>query len=255
MPLDRPYVCLSTAATVDGYIDDTGDRTLVISNVTDLRRADGLRASCDAVMIGAGTLRRDNPSLLVRSPELVAARVAAGLSEQPAKVVLTASGQVDVNGRFFTEGDNVKLVYCPSDKEQLVAAKIGAAARSFGAGNPLDLQYVLGSLRRQGVERLLVEGGGHLQTQLLVNGLVDEIQLAIAPFFLGNPAAPRFARAGTYPQNSLRPMRLAEVLQIDDMAVLRYVILSPGHPDSGEARGRRGDIQAATSLQPPPVTQ
>src|SRR5438552_176240 len=67
-PGQRPYVVLSCAMSVDGYLDDATDRRLILSNEADLDRVDGVRADSDAILVGANTIRRDNPRLLVRSP-------------------------------------------------------------------------------------------------------------------------------------------------------------------------------------------
>jgi 5-amino-6-(5-phosphoribosylamino)uracil reductase len=64
---NRPYVLLSCAASIDGYIDDTSETRLLLSNDTDFDRVDDVRASCDAILVGATTIRKDNPRLLVRS--------------------------------------------------------------------------------------------------------------------------------------------------------------------------------------------
>ncbi|WP_198932387.1 dihydrofolate reductase family protein, partial [Pseudonocardia sp. Ae717_Ps2] len=61
----RPYVLLSVAMSIDGYIDDASDERLLLSNSADFDRVDEVRAQSDAIMIGAGTLRADNPRLLV----------------------------------------------------------------------------------------------------------------------------------------------------------------------------------------------
>ena len=62
----RPYVLLSCATSIDGYIDDASEQRLLLSNDEDLDRVDAVRASCDAILVGAGTVRRDDPRLLVR---------------------------------------------------------------------------------------------------------------------------------------------------------------------------------------------
>ncbi|MGH3926297.1 MAG: RibD family protein, partial [Pseudonocardiaceae bacterium] len=87
------------------------------------------------------------------------------------------------------------------------------------AGEPLDVQTVLADLADRKIERLLVEGGSAVHTQFLVAGVVDEIHLVIAPFFVGNPSAPRFVGPGLFPQNR---MVLVETRQIGDIVLLRY---------------------------------
>ncbi len=87
-----PYVLLSAAVSLDGYLDDTGPERLLLSSPADFDRVDEVRASVDAILVGAGTLRADNPRLLVNSPERRAARVADGRPEYPLKVTVSGSG-------------------------------------------------------------------------------------------------------------------------------------------------------------------
>ncbi|HEY6480655.1 MAG TPA: dihydrofolate reductase family protein, partial [Streptosporangiaceae bacterium] len=98
----RPYVLLSAAVSADGYIDDAAPDRLVLSDADDLDRVDEVRAGVDAILVGAGTIRADNPRLLVRSAARRAARTAAGRPASPARVTLTSRGGLDPAARFFT---------------------------------------------------------------------------------------------------------------------------------------------------------
>ncbi|MGV2387125.1 MAG UNVERIFIED_CONTAM: dihydrofolate reductase family protein, partial [Thermobifida fusca] len=89
---ERPRVILSCAMSVDGYIDDASPERLRLSTEADFDEVDELRASCDAILVGAGTIRADNPRLLVRSPERQQRRLAAGHPAHLRKVVLSTSG-------------------------------------------------------------------------------------------------------------------------------------------------------------------
>ena len=80
----RPYVVLSCAMSLDGCLDGTGEDRLVLSGEADLDRVDAERAAADAILVGAGTIRRDDPRLLVRSARRQAERSARGLPRQPA---------------------------------------------------------------------------------------------------------------------------------------------------------------------------
>lgn len=218
----RPHVLLSVAVSVDGYIDDLSAERLVLSNGADLDRVDGERAAVDAILVGATTIRRDDPRLLVRSPDRVAHRVAAGRPPQPLKVTISSRGELDPAARFFTTGAAGKIVYLPSGVAAPEAVR--AAATVVGAGAPLDPRRVLADLRGRGVERLMVEGGTAMHTLFLTAGLVDEIQLVVAPFFVGDPAAPRFVGPGAFPHDARHRMRLAEVSRIQDAVLLRYLL-------------------------------
>jgi 5-amino-6-(5-phosphoribosylamino)uracil reductase len=85
---DRPYVVLSAAASVDGYIDDISNQRLLLSNDEDFDRVDEVRAGVDAILVGANTIRQDNPRLLVRSTARRDRRLADGLSASPVKVTV-----------------------------------------------------------------------------------------------------------------------------------------------------------------------
>src|SRR5215469_4293368 len=88
------------------------------------------------------------------------------------------------------------------------------------SGEPLDLAGVLADLHDRGVRRLLVEGGVTINTAFLAGGLVDELQLVVAPLFVGDDGAPPFVRAGAPP----RRMTLAETRPIGDVVLLRYLL-------------------------------
>ncbi|HXM58448.1 MAG TPA: dihydrofolate reductase family protein, partial [Candidatus Dormibacteraeota bacterium] len=188
--MPRPYVVLSCAISVDGRIDRPGEQPLQLSNEADLDRVDGERARADAILVGAGTLRRDDSRLLVRSRDRQAERVAQGRPANPRKVTITESGDLDPSLRFFTAGDAERLVYAPAPAGQRLRGAV--AAEVVDAGEPLDLGAVLDDLGERGVGRLLVEGGSTIHTAFLARGLADELQLAVAPFLVGHPRAPRF---------------------------------------------------------------
>ncbi|MFD0883995.1 RibD family protein [Streptosporangium algeriense] len=90
------------------------------------------------------------------------------------------------------------------------------------AGDPLDLRAVLTDLAERGVERLMVEGGGTVHTRFLAAGLVDELHVVTAPFFVGDPAAPRFVNPASFPYDARNRMRLLEVRPMGDVVLARY---------------------------------
>ena len=108
---DRPYTLLSCAVSIDGYLDDASPDRLILSGPEDLDEVDALRAAADAILVGAGTIRADNPRLLVRDPARIAAREAAGKPPHPLRVTMTATGDLDPAARFFA-GPGTALVYC-----------------------------------------------------------------------------------------------------------------------------------------------
>ena len=100
---------LSAAMSVDGYLDDAGPTRLLLSSAEDFDQVDEVRAGVDAILVGAGTVRADNPRLLVRSERRRRERERRGLPGNPAKVTLSGSGNLDPAAAFFTEGDVERL--------------------------------------------------------------------------------------------------------------------------------------------------
>lgn len=191
------YVLLSCAISLDGYLDDTSGERLVLSNAADFDRVDAERAKVDAILVGAATVRNDNPRLSVRSPARRAARKAAGKPATPLKVVLS-SREVPADAAFRADGDSLV---------------------THGT-----VEEILGRLAARGVERLMVEGGGRVLTEFLASGVVDELQLVIAPFFVGDSAAPRFVHDGRFPWHKDHRATLAAVEPIGNVVLHRYLL-------------------------------
>lgn len=229
-----PYVTLSCAMSIDGYLDGVGPRRLAMSNAADFDRVDEVRANSDAIMVGAATVRRDNPRLLVRDETRRKRRIADGRGDSPAKITVTASGDLPSDAAFFTAGDAPRLVYCPRPRESRVRSRLGDRAAVVGLGNRVTMADILDDLAgRRGVRQLMVEGGGAVLTQFLAADLVDELQLVVAPFFVGEAGAPRLIGPGRFPWTASRRARLVSTQQIGDVVLLRYALSDRcGAPDT-----------------------
>ncbi len=248
----RPYVLLSCATSADGYLDDASPARLILSGPADLDRVDEVRAGCDAILAGAGTIRADDPRLLIRDPRRRARRAARGLPEHPARVTLTATGDLDPAARFFAPGA-LRLVYCATRALPAARARLGDRAVLIDAGDPLSLGAVLSDLAERSVARLLVEGGAQVLAEFLTRDLADELHLAVAPFFVAQPGAPRLDLASARsavrsaappasltpptsptlplsPNSPKKPMTLAEVRRLGDVVLHRY-LTGPGDAD------------------------
>ncbi|GAA3242813.1 hypothetical protein GCM10017691_47190 [Pseudonocardia petroleophila] len=191
----RPYVVASVAVSLDGRIDDAGPDRLVLSGPEDLDRVDEVRAGVDAILVGAGTVRADDPRLLVRSAARRAARAARGVPETPLRVVLSTGGPLDPGARVFSGPPTLVLT--------LGDGGVPAALDELGA---------------RGVGRLLVEGGSTVHTAFLAADLVDELHVAVAPILVGG--GPPFVHGGAFPPAR---WRLAGVDTVGDVAVLRLL--------------------------------
>jgi 5-amino-6-(5-phosphoribosylamino)uracil reductase len=220
----RPYTVLSCCVSLDGCLDDASERRLVLSNDADLDRVDAVRACCDAIMVGAGTVRADDPRLLVRDASRREGRTSRGLAASPVKVTVTECGKLDPGAQFFTAGEGPKLVYCTSAGATDARAAVGERGCVVDAGATVTMRHVTEDLHRRGVRRLLVEGGASVLTQFLEEGVADELQLAVAPLLVGDPQAPRLLGPSATGLPSGDRARLAGVRRVGDVVVLRYAL-------------------------------
>ena len=201
------------AMSLDGCIDDASDRRLVLSSPEDLAAVHELRARSHAILVGAGTVRKDDPALTVRGIE--------GAS-QPAKITVTQSGSLDPSRRFFTDGTGPKLVYCSSTSQGVLEAKLSSVAEVVALAPGFGIAEVLQEAAGRGFHRILIEGGSQILRQCFAAGLVDCLRLAVAPHIVGDPAAPRFLAPGTYRQDRRNTLRLQSVERLGETAVLTY---------------------------------
>ncbi len=191
-------VIASVAVSLDGYLDDASARRLALSSPEDWAEVYRLRASCDAILAGAETLRRDNPSLRAK-----------GYNEDPLRVTVSRRGDLDPSLRFFT-GPGRPLVFVePGGGTNLHAvADVVEAARITPA-------VIAAELERRGVRTLMVEGGARTLRMFFEAEAVDELRMAVAPFFVDDPRAPRLSGTGR--------MKLGSVEKLGDMAVMHLL--------------------------------
>jgi 5-amino-6-(5-phosphoribosylamino)uracil reductase len=226
----RPYIIVSCAVSVDGCLDDASPARLILSGPQDLDEVDELRAAADAILVGAGTIRADDPRLLVRDPARVARRERDGRPPHPLRVTLTATGELDPAARFFA-GPGTPVVYATARAARAARANLGERAVVIDAGAELTVGAVLEDLyTERTVGTLLIEGGAGILREALAGNLADELRLAIAPFFVGDEAAPRFALPASYPHDYAHPMTLLSVRRVGTVAVHHYRLSSRQAP-------------------------
>jgi 5-amino-6-(5-phosphoribosylamino)uracil reductase len=222
---ERPYTLLSCCVSIDGYIGNAASR-LLLSNDADFDRVDAVRASCDAILVGAETVRIDNPRLLVRSESRREQRAARGLPESPTKVTVTRRAELDARADFFNVGESEKIVYCASPRVADARDRLGRVATVVDGGDRIEMRALSADLGSRGIDRLMVEGGGTVHTQFLTDDIVDELQLTVAPVFVGDSDATRFVRDGMFPWNTARRAELVDVQKLGDVVLLRYALSS-----------------------------
>ena len=183
---DRPYIYTNMVMSADGkvVIEDT-ERGL--GSAVDQRLMRELRVHADVVLNGAGTLRTSGSSSRLNDPTLEAIRKARGLPTNPIAAVLSGSGNMPLDRRFFTSDEFRAIVYLGSDAAPDRAEAIRATGREIvevPAADPAPA--MLGHMREVlGATRVLVEGGPTLNGMLFDRGMVDEYFLTIGPRIVG----------------------------------------------------------------------
>lgn len=190
----RPYVIINVAMSADGKLSTRERRQVKISGMQDFNRVDRLKASCDAVMVGIGTVLADDPSLTVKSDECKNRRLARGDDEHPARIVIDSRGRIPPGASVLHKGPGRRIVAVSrlADTEKVAALKEHATVIVAG-DEKVDLERVMEELGDMGIRRIMVEGGGTLIAGLIQAGLADEIYTFIGNIIIGGKDAPTLA--------------------------------------------------------------
>ena len=225
--MDRPYVTMNMAMTADGKITSAKRELPAFSSRQDKKMMDKYRAEADAILVGAGTLRADDPPLHVRDGEMREYRAALGKPEALLNVLVTASASIDPTSRFFSEGlSSGRIVATVEDAPADRLARLKEVAELWVVGRGrVDLRELLRRLAERGVERLLVEGGGELNWGFVRDDLVDELYVTIAPALLGGRDAPTLCEGEGLAMAEQRRLQLIAADVIDGEIYCRYRVV------------------------------
>ena len=196
MKTARPFVLINMAMSADGKIAPPHRRFIAFGSRLDHKNLLALRATADAVMCGARTVDSAPVTLDAGGAAYERRRQRAGLARQNLRVVVSGSGSVDPAAKIFqhTVSPLIVLASGQAPKSRLAKLKRLADCVKVCGRNSVALAQALGWLRREwAVKRLLCEGGGELNFELLRLGLVDELHLTICPRIIGGRAAPTIA--------------------------------------------------------------
>jgi riboflavin biosynthesis pyrimidine reductase/predicted DsbA family dithiol-disulfide isomerase len=206
-PEERPCVFINMVTTIDGKTV-SGERTEHVADIgtqVDHLLMRRIEAAAQGVMLGAGSLR-STPKLWYPKEQF--------------RIVVTNSGNLDFNTRFFTDAPDKAFVACSE------SANIDAPEHvNFLRAGPehLDIRLLLTKIRTLlGIERLLVEGGSELNAQLLQLDLVDELFLTLAPKIKLGRGTPTYAGGEPLPRERMQNYRLLENHRVKDELFLRY---------------------------------
>ena len=215
----RPHVIVKLAVSTDDRIAAAGHKTVAITGEAANARVHLLRAQCDAILVGIGTVLADDPLLTCRLPGMEA--------RSPVRLVLDRSLRIPVKSRLVQSARNTPLWVVASELAEAPAAAIlgaaGAQVIRIGSSSNggLDLTEVLPTLAQRGITRLLVEGGSRVASSFLAAGLADEFWLLRGAGAIG---ADGVAALGALPltaitQSSAFRVRASEKLGPDTLTV------------------------------------
>ncbi len=215
--IDRPRVTISTAITIDGFLDTVDRERLIISSEEDLAEVHRLRAESDAILVGAETIRQDDCSLTARGD------FATG--HQPMRVTVTRSGDIDPGRKFFSAAGGKNLVFCAREIENDLQGKLGPGTEISALDPSATLAVqILDALYQKGVRELLIEGGTTIITEFLRQGLVDRLRLSIGPFFAGKKGKNRLIEAAAVGSVPKGLWTVQSVSQLGGCVVIWYEV-------------------------------
>jgi 2,5-diamino-6-(ribosylamino)-4(3H)-pyrimidinone 5'-phosphate reductase len=216
------HVRVNAATSVDGKLS-TRERTQVaISGDADFDRVDALRAESDAVMVGVGTVVADDPSLTVDDAERRAERRDRGEPANPARVVADSRIRTPVEARILDGAAETYILTSEAAPADFVSQMREAGATVIVEGEQqVDLRAALDALEAEGVEQLMVEGGGTLIFSLFAADLVDELSVYVGSEIIGGRKAPTLADGEGFVED-FPQLRLTDVERVDDGVVLAY---------------------------------
>lgn len=226
--MKRPFIFLNMAMTLDGKTSTIERRPTDWTSLTDKRRMIELRATADAVMVGARTAGTDRTSLSIPSKTLQRRRARHGLPPHPLRVIVSGSCSFRDNIRVFERPVSPILIFtsrrAPRAKLDRLARRPDTHVYVVGARD-VDVPAMLDILAREWkVKRLLSEGGATLNWALFAAGAVDEVNVTLCPRVFGGATAPTLVDGAGFPRDRILNAKLTRCERIGQELFLRYRI-------------------------------
>lgn len=225
--MNRPYTFINVAMTADGKIDTFERKGAAISSKWDKERVDQLRASVDGILVGGKTLLEEGPRLTVKSEALREGRIQRGLSPNPIKVGVVTRADIAPDSDFIKAGPARVVIFTTSQTSisHVEALRVLGLDVFVEDAPQVDLHQMMLTLKKIGVDHLMVEGGGTMNFELIRLGLIDEIMIYVSPMVFGGANSPTMADGLGLPRDAAIDLKLAHVEKMEDGGVLlRYKI-------------------------------
>lgn len=212
-----PYVTLKIAQTIDGKIADVNYNSKWITSKASRKFVHNLRASYDAVLVGKGTIVKDNPNLTVRFSE----------GRNPKRIVFDSKLSLKLNFKIFQNDNNIILVTSKNSANKTRKIKVfeNYGVKILFANEDtegrINIKNALKVLARNNIASVLIEGGHQIFTSFIKDKLFDDMKVFISPKILGNG----LSGVGSININSIQKamqLVLKNVERIDDDVILDY---------------------------------
>ncbi|MDL5360847.1 2,5-diamino-6-(ribosylamino)-4(3H)-pyrimidinone 5'-phosphate reductase [Halalkalicoccus sp. NIPERK01] len=216
------HVVVNAATSADGKLSSRRREQVAISGPADFDRVNALRAESDAVMVGVGTVLADDPHLTLDDPERVAAREERGDPPHPARVIADSAARTPPDARIVDDAARTYLLTSERAPPERLDALVERGVEVVTAGDErVALPDALSALAVEGIDRLMVEGGGELIFSLFEAGLVDELSVFVGPSIIGGHDAPTLADGEGFVEG-FPDLSLESVERIDGGVLLRW---------------------------------
>jgi 5-amino-6-(5-phosphoribosylamino)uracil reductase len=214
-------VAIVCASSLDGKISTAARDSVTFTSRADRAHLHALRDGADAILIGAGTVRTEDPLPLLPNAESQAARVAAGRRPFPVRAVVSRSLDLPDGRALAIQDDAPVVVFTREDADP--EKRAACEARGWEVVPTADLAAALAHLASaHGVEDLNCEGGGVLNAAMLAEDLVDAVHLTLCPLVLGGATAPTLVDGPGFGLGTQRTARLVSWREQDGELFLSY---------------------------------
>ncbi|MFX1456994.1 MAG: 2,5-diamino-6-(ribosylamino)-4(3H)-pyrimidinone 5'-phosphate reductase [Promethearchaeota archaeon] len=214
---EKPYIILSAAMTIDGKIaSKTGDPE--ISDEDDWKKVHKLRTEVDGIMVGKGTIIKDNPKLHIKFHEHQGYR----------RIVIDSNLTIPIDSNVILfQPETYPTIICTTENVPIKRIHLyeekGVNIVQAGKGEQVDLIKLMPILKNLGINSIVLEGGGILNWSFIENDLIDEIRLTVAPWIIGGENATSLVEGvGFDKMMEARKFNLLEVKSLKNYVILKY---------------------------------
>jgi len=221
----RPHVSVNMAMSLDGKISTYKREDISLGTEHDRRLMDELRAKADAVIVGSGTVAHDGFPILIRYDDLRARRVERGWPPHPINVTMSRALSLPSTRPFFQHPDTEKILFTTRTAPEPRVKRFSRVAEVVVLpGRTLSPVVLLEELRRRGIKRVLLEGGGEIHFAFAKEGVVDEIYITLTPRLIGGASAPTVLDGKGFLAADHIELRLLSTKRVGNELYLRYAV-------------------------------